>query len=156
MFFSVECNEEVPFLDRALIDAQASGSDPIRRGIARDVLSNVRICAQWPSGRGAAKENLPVPLSVPTMVFNGQFDLQTPPQTGRMLAASAPRARGVDFPAIGHIALLQSPACAIAIVADFQRRQDAPSVDASCVAELPEAEWKTALDAGFYSLLNGG
>ncbi len=156
VFFSTLCNEQAPFVNRARLKAQINGNDPIRRSVAKNVLTNLNICKQWPSGRGISNESQAVPLSVPTVVFNGEFDLQTPAIVGRGVAVRSPLAKGFDFPAIGHIALQQSPACAITILADFQRNQNVHAVDASCLALLPKAEWKTVIDDEFYKLLNGG
>jgi pimeloyl-ACP methyl ester carboxylesterase len=155
VFFSTLCNEQAPFVNRNRLNAQINGNEPIRRSVAKNVLTNLNICKQWPSGRGTANENKAVPLTVPTIVFNGEFDLQTPANVGRGVAARSPFAKSFDFPAIGHIALQQSPACAISILADFQRNQDANAVDASCLPELPEANWKTAIDEGFFELISG-
>jgi pimeloyl-ACP methyl ester carboxylesterase len=155
MFFSVVCNEEVPFLDRTQLAALAEGAEPLRRGSAKNLLLNANVCNQWPSGRAAEQQNQAVPLTVPTIVFNGQFDLQTPPATGRALGNSSPLARGFEFPAVGHIALQQAPACALTILADFQRNQNAQAVDASCLYQLPAVRWKTKLDEGFFLLLGG-
>ncbi len=154
MFFSTICNEQAPFVNRKRLAMRLKGNNPIRRSVAQNVQTNLAICKQWPSGRANARVIQPVPLSVPTLVFNGEFDLQTPASIGRALAARNPLAKGLDFPAIGHIAVQQSPACAIAILADFQRTQDAHAVDASCIATLPKANWKTAVDTGFFDLIN--
>jgi pimeloyl-ACP methyl ester carboxylesterase len=153
LFFSVQCNEAYPFVDRGLVQAQANGGDPIIRAKARDTLQNLAICDAWPSGRGSNLENRPVPLTVPTLVFNGQFDLQTPAHIGRRVATSNSLARAFDFPASGHIALQQSPQRAISIFVDFQRKQNARSIDSSCLTALPQIEWKTAIDQEFLALV---
>jgi pimeloyl-ACP methyl ester carboxylesterase len=77
MYFSVICNEEAPFSDRSQLAASVTGADPIRAAIARANLNNVAICDVWPSGRAPARDNLPVNVTVPMLVFNGEFDLQT-------------------------------------------------------------------------------
>lgn len=153
LFLSVQCHEAYPFVDRALVQRQAAGADPIRRAKAAETLDNLAICAQWPVAPPRPVEGLPIALRVPTIVLNAQFDLQTPPALGRRLLARNPDARAFEFRGIGHIALQQAPACALSIIADFQRKQDPRIVDASCLAKLPAIDWKTALDAGFLALI---
>lgn len=153
LFFAVQCHEAYPLVDRALVQRQAAGADPIRRAKAAETLDNLAICAQWPVAPPRPVEGLPIALKVPTIVLNAQFDLQTPPALGRQLLARNPDARAFEFRGIGHIALQQAPACALSIVADFQRKQDPRIVDASCLAKLPAIDWKTALDAGFLALI---
>jgi D-alanyl-D-alanine carboxypeptidase len=155
MFYSAVCNERLPFSNRASLLAQSSGVDPIRRSIANNMLKQINYCAQWPSGRASNRVNQAVPITVPTIVLNAQFDLQTSPEVGRKLAASSSRARAFEFPAVGHIATQQSPACAVSIIADFQRKQNVGAIDASCIATLPSVEWKTSIDEGLAKLLGG-
>jgi hypothetical protein len=84
------------------------------------------------------------------LVFNGAYDLQTPPQTGRELASRIANAQGVEFAANGHVASNQSPECALSLVSQLQRTDDAHAVDASCAAAIAAPTWKTSLDDEFY------
>jgi D-alanyl-D-alanine carboxypeptidase len=150
MFYSVTCNEEAPFVDRASLQAMAAGADPIIAAYARNALNTAAICDLWPAGTAPVREAQPVDARVPTLIFNGAYDLQTPPQAGRELAARIATAQGVDFPANGHIATRQSPECALSLIFQLQR-MDQAAVDTSCAAALPPPRWKTALDEAFYA-----
>ncbi len=156
MFYSVHCNEENSFSDRAAIDALASDSNPVVAAIAAASVNNADICDVWPSGRAPARENEPVLINVPVLVLNGEFDLQTPPVAGRLAAASWPRSQIAEFRGTGHVTTKQVPECALSLVQAFQRKGSATRVDDRCLADIPSPTWRTSLDAGFYALLSGG
>ncbi|MFN7963341.1 MAG: alpha/beta fold hydrolase [Thermoanaerobaculia bacterium] len=156
MYLSVTCNEEVPFWNLGALQSVAAGADPIAAAFARSDLHLAEICAIWPSGRAPERESQPVSTALPVLVFNGLNDLQTPAEDGQRLAAKLPNARGIDFAANGHVASRQSPACALSLVAQFERSGDPASLDTTCVDELGTPAWQPALDAGFYQLLGGG
>jgi D-alanyl-D-alanine carboxypeptidase len=153
MFLSVQCNELVPFLDRGQLQAQINNvNDPIRRARALLARRTADLCAFWPAGRPSNRENIAVAASVPTLIFNGEFDLQTAPGTARSYANRNPMARVIEFPAIGHIALQQSPECAAELLTQFVVRRDTRALDTRCINDLPTSEWKTVLDAEFFAL----
>jgi D-alanyl-D-alanine carboxypeptidase len=152
MFLSVQCNELVPFLDRSQLQAQINNpNDPIRRARALLASRTAELCTFWPAGRPSNRENIAVAASVPTLIFNGEFDLQTAPGTARSFVTSNPLARVIEFPAVGHIALQQSPECATELLTQFVVRRDTRALDTRCVNDLPASAWKTELDAEFFA-----
>jgi D-alanyl-D-alanine carboxypeptidase len=153
MFFSTICNESAPFVNFAQYNSDANSLDPILRAYTRQALSTLNLCQLWPSGRGSDRENRDVVLSVPSLILNSTFDLQTPADNGRALAARNPRsAISFEFPT-GHIALQQSPACARQVLIGFQRSRNGSPIDSSCVSAQPPVPWRTAIDAGFFALI---
>ncbi len=156
LFFSAICNESAPFVDRAKYDRDANGSDPILRAYARRALDSLNICAQWPSGRGSDRENRDVALTVPSLIFNSTFDLQTPAVVGReLLARNLRNAAGFEFP-VGHVALQQATGCALQLLIGFQRSRSPSQIDSSCVAAQPPVIWQPRIDAGFFALIGQG
>jgi hypothetical protein len=73
MYFSVECNEEVPFNDLAVgeeIAANLHFPELGARGLATAEQISA-ICSIWPSGKGKAIENRPVKSDIPTLILAG-------------------------------------------------------------------------------------
>jgi len=150
-YFSVTCSDEAPIADLPGLQRMMMSSDPILAAYARNAGTTLDICRAWPAGRAPDRVREDVAVRVPTLAFNGEFDLQSPPQTGRQLAARQPAVRAIEFRGIGHVATNQATACAAAITSRFVRAGQV-GVDASCAGALPEARWRTALDPAFYAL----
>jgi D-alanyl-D-alanine carboxypeptidase len=156
LFFSTVCNESAPFVNLAQYNSDANGADPILRAYTRQTLDNLNLCQLWPSGRGSDRENREVALTVPTLIFNSTFDLQTPVEVGRALAARNPRSSvAFEFPN-GHIALQQAPECAVKLLIGFQRSRSGTPMDSSCLPAQPPVLWRTQIDAEFYELIGLG
>lgn len=152
MYRSVACSDEAPIVDRQALQRMLMSGDAILAAYARSAGTELDICEAWPAGRAPDRARDDVAVRVPTLAFNGEFDLQSPPQTGRALAASQPAVRAIEFRGIGHVATNQATACALVITSRFVRAGQV-GVDASCAAALPATQWRTALDPPFYALL---
>lgn len=152
MYFSVACSDEAPIVDPQALQRMMMSDDAILAAYARNARTELDICEAWPAGRAPDRVRDAVAVRVPTLAFNGEFDLQSPPQTGRGLAASQPAVRAIEFRGIGHVATNQATACALAITSRFVRAGQV-GVDASCASALPSPQWRTALDPAFYALL---
>ncbi len=153
MFLSVTCSDDAPLLNRIALQQLTHTNDVLLGAFARNAVATLSFCDHWSSGRAPDRVRLPVPVRVPTLAFNAEFDQQTPPDYGRVLAMSQPGARGIEFRGIGHIALTQATACAVPILAKFVSTTDPRSIDTTCASSLPSPAWKSGLDAGFYALL---
>jgi pimeloyl-ACP methyl ester carboxylesterase len=71
-------------------------------GRASDTL---RLCAHWPANGPARKpETGPLP-NVPALLLSGEFDLRTPTEEAREVAALLPRATMLTVPRVGHSVL---------------------------------------------------
>jgi 3-oxoadipate enol-lactonase len=58
-------------------------------------------------------------IAVPTLVVVGTQDALSPPEDGRAMAASMPRARVVEIPGAGHLSSLENPDAFAAALAGF-------------------------------------
>jgi pimeloyl-ACP methyl ester carboxylesterase len=95
------CNEEYPFEDKASIARQISDYPEF----AGNDESTVPIGACEAAGFPAtvdAREDLPVQIDAPVLVFSGAYDPITPPEWHRAMATRMPNASVVNFPAGGH------------------------------------------------------
>jgi pimeloyl-ACP methyl ester carboxylesterase len=66
-------------------------------------------------------------------VLAGSFDPIIPPSYGHIAAESLTKATFVEFPGVGHTALLNGGTCSIQIVQAFLREPD-KAPDTSCAA----------------------
>ncbi len=65
----------------------------------------LRLCAHWPANGPARKpESGPLP-NVPALLLSGEFDLRTPTEEAREVAALLPRATMLTVPRVGHSVL---------------------------------------------------
>jgi pimeloyl-ACP methyl ester carboxylesterase len=98
--YSIWCAEEFPFEDPARVASQISpalGLGEINEGTA-----SVEECRAWNVAKAAAVENESVKSSVPTLIFTGEFDPDTPPGWGRQLMSNMPNAVYVEFRGRSH------------------------------------------------------
>lgn len=135
-FFSVECNEEIPFqrFEETARVARSLEIPELGLNTVPGVAAFFATCEVWPSGRAPEIENLPVASDVPTMIFAGAYDLQTPVSWNKSAFVHLPNASFVLFPMAGHGTILFSQ-CAGDIAAAFI--DDPRSIpDESCVSDL--------------------
>jgi pimeloyl-ACP methyl ester carboxylesterase len=136
MYFSVECNEEVPFNDLAVgeeIAANLQFPELGARGLAT-AEQIAAICSIWPSGKGKAIENRPVKSDIPTLVLAGDYDTQTPLSWGKMALDGLTNAQLVEFPASGHGVIVFSD-CAKDVASSFISQPDG-ELATGCTADL--------------------
>jgi len=119
---SVWCGEEMPFEDPQRIASQVSpalGLGGIDEGAATPAL-----CRAWNVAPAPAVENEPVRSDVPTLIFAGEFDPDTPPRWGRRLLEAMPNARFVELRGRSHGAAFNQ--CGTEILRAFLRAPRAP------------------------------
>ncbi|HYH99097.1 alpha/beta hydrolase [Hyalangium sp.] len=134
--YSVWCADEFPFENPGRMAAQLSpalGLGGIDEGAAPP-----EVCRAWNVTAAPAVENEPVKSDVPTLVFAGEFDPDTPPDWGRQLLESMPNAHYVELRGRSHGAAFS--ACGAQIIMAFLRHPGAaPSVD--CALKLRGADF---------------
>lgn len=134
--YSVWCSEEFPFEDRNAIAAQLSPG----RGLGGINLGTLppEACDAWDVPAAPAKENQPVTSSVPTLIFAGEFDPDTPPVWGQQLLGPLSQAYFVEFRGRSH-----TPGffrCGQQVAAEFFRHPEkAPAMD--CVLAMRGADF---------------
>ncbi len=135
-FLSVECNEEIPFqrFEETLRVAQGLEIPELGLNTVPAMAGIFASCEVWPSGRAPEIEGRPVASDIPTMIFAGAYDLQTPVSWNKSAFVHLPNASFVLFPMAGHGAILYSD-CAAGIANAFIADPRAIP-DESCVATL--------------------
>jgi pimeloyl-ACP methyl ester carboxylesterase len=141
--YSVWCSEEFPFEDRNAIAAQVSPA----RGLGGINLGVVppTVCDAWNVPPAPATENQPVTSSVPTLIFAGEFDPDTPPAWEQQLIGPLRHAYFVEFRGRSH-----TPGffrCGQQVAAEFFRDPEkAPAMD--CVLAMRGADFARASSNG--------
>ena len=136
MRYSVWCTEESPFEHPDRIAAQVSPAMGLG-GIDEGAVSP-DICRAWHVAAAPAVENEPVKSGVPTLIFAGEFDPDTPPAWGRQLLDSMPNAVYVEFRGRSHAAGFNP--CGAQIAMAFLRAPGAPLL-VDCALKLRGADF---------------
>lgn len=135
MFFSVTCDEDVPFMTEAAIRAASAGT---RLGDYR-VRQQMAGCRTWPRGESGWASSSgsapPAPLQTPALVQVGEFDPATPLDSARRAMQLLPNGRLVIVPHGAHaFGGLGIDACINRLSAAFLAQGSARNLDTSCVA----------------------
>ncbi len=136
-YFAVDCEEEVPFTDRARLD-----SDRAAHPLLADyglVTDDWAACAGWVGPDAAQNSKAPIESGIPTLVLQGEFDSITPPEFGRLAASRLRNGHLVSFPQVGHKVVDQS-VCGQKIAALFLANPVVAPTD-PCLQEKPERPW---------------
>ena len=100
LFYLLDCTEEVPFDDKATMDAlSADIPEPMRTKFVTDRATIFDICSAWnlPS-RELAKTS----VEIPSLVLAGTFDPITPPAWSQLTASRLPNSTYVEVEGSGH------------------------------------------------------
>jgi len=144
---SISCSEWVPFETEDQVIAAGQKFFP---EFPRSVLANppnVQFlhsnCAAWPVPKAPPSFRDVVKSDIPTLVISAQYDAQTAPSNGAMVAKTLPNSVAVTIPNVAHVAFASpSPAanaCAHQIVRDFFN--DPARVDTSCAGRVPPTDF---------------
>jgi hypothetical protein len=147
LFNGVACSEWVPYESEAAVLSAARHAFPT---LTPSIWSNApnlqfmrQFCRVWnlppapPSVRDATSS------PIPTLVVSAQYDGQTAPSFGPLVARALPDATTVTIPNVAHVAF-GSPSsaaneCAWALARSFF---DAPGqVDTNCTKAIPPTRW---------------
>jgi len=147
LFYGVSCGEWVPYESEESVEATGSRAFP---SFPRSILKNApnlqfmrSNCDAWniPPVERAIRDV--TESNIPTLVISAQYDAQTAPSFGPLVARTLPNSTVVEIPNIAHVAFgSPSPAanaCAQAIVRDFFEVLN--DVDTSCTARVPPTEF---------------
>jgi hypothetical protein len=102
VYFSVECHEEVPFNDTAVIATELEQYPDFINYFGTE--SFLDTCAVWRvAGETADKiENQPVTSDIPVLLLAGAMDSTTPPAWSEQTAVSLSHSYSYEFPGLGH------------------------------------------------------
>ena len=136
MFRSLDCREQIPFSDPAKTQAIYDTMRMPQLGQGRLVAAQQAydLCSFWPVEPAPASEHVPVNSTIPTLVFQGRYDVQTNSDMGRMMMEGLSNGTFVELSSTGHGAIVASQ-CAKDIGVAFVNDPDR-TPDTSCTAEL--------------------
>ena len=139
-YYSVECNERIPFQSfAAMVDnAQRLEIPDLALGVPETFVKIFAICEHWPSGEASADAAEAVWSEIPTLVMAGAYDNLTPVSWNKSAFMSLANSQFLLFPMAGHGTISYS-ACAQEIGRAFMANPAAP-LDTACIADL-EPEW---------------
>ncbi len=135
MYYSVQCQDEMPFTDTAALKLRAAAVPVLEQYFLDGFDLDQVMCRIWRVPARPDLENVSVQSDIPTLILAGQYDPITPPAWGQRAAESLPQSYYFEFPGYGHGVSVDGP-CATSVLLAFLRD---PSVapDGSCVAALP-------------------
>ena len=147
LFYGVSCGEWVPYETEASVEAAGQRVFPTFPPSIHGNAPNLQFmrsnCGAWnvPPVDRAIRDV--TESSIPTLVISAQYDAQTAPSFGPLVARTLPNATVVEIPNVAHVAFgSPSPAanaCAQSIVRDFFEVLNA--VDTSCATRVPPTDF---------------
>lgn len=142
MHLSVQCAEEIPFVDEASV---AAADDPYPEfGDFFEMASNIGppvfdLCRIWDVTPQDPIENEAINSDIPTLVLAGEFDPITPPEWGERVVRGLRNSRYLLAPGLGHGVSLGSDCTALVSLAFIE--DPTGSLDSTCVDELRAPAW---------------
>lgn len=136
MFRSLDCRELVPFSNPAQTQANYAAMLMPQLGAGRVYAAQQAydVCSFWPVEAAPAREHAPVNSSIPTLVLQGRYDVQTNTEMGIGVMEGLRNGTFVELSSTGHGAIVASQ-CAKDIGVAFVNNP-ARVPDTSCTAEL--------------------
>jgi hypothetical protein len=128
---SVLCAEETDYSES---DWSFEGFYPQVGSVIRDGIDLQDECAVWNVDPLSDDVSVPVVSDIPTLILSGEFDPDTPPGGGSLVAETLNNAYVYVFPGLTHGALSNS-LCAQSIIWDFLN-DPAHEPDDSCIADM--------------------
>jgi pimeloyl-ACP methyl ester carboxylesterase len=139
---SVDCAEDVPFVDVAAAETAAAGTR-----LQTYLLSQYRgACEVWPRPAIPSTFRDPVRSRVPTLIMSGRRDPVTPPWTAQQAAQTLERSRVIVWPYGGHgTDGLATGDCRTALLNEFIESADPDRLSVDCVTNDPILRFRGAL-----------
>jgi pimeloyl-ACP methyl ester carboxylesterase len=143
---AVLCNEESPLIDQVRAENEHAQVNPLIASAYAIPDANMRSCPHFGLPAPDPIEGEPVESDVPTLIFAGNYDPNTPSALGRLAAETLPNSFYFEFRGFGHVVLFQpapsggSSACAMQLMAAFIE-DPAHQPDGRCVAAIPPPQF---------------
>lgn len=132
MNFAVNCSEQ------SYDDSQPIVSPDVPKifveAMSEKSLENKTLCPIVKVPLIASEANTPADADIPTLLMSGTYDPITPAEYGIRVAETLPKAVHVEFPGVGHGAIM-SNTCPASIAAAFLK-DPAAELDLSCVKSM--------------------
>ncbi|HTP06964.1 MAG TPA: alpha/beta fold hydrolase [Anaerolineae bacterium] len=147
MYFSVQCQEEIPFTNAAELDAFVKQNPEFAALADR---SSLQVCKVWNVPAAPAAENQAVSSEVPTLVFSGEFDPITPPAYGKQAAETLSKSYFFQLPKAGHGASASEDCPRSMAIAFFDNPTQKP--DDACLSEMAQTPFVAPVKASDFKL----
>jgi pimeloyl-ACP methyl ester carboxylesterase len=104
MYFSVLCNEEIPFSTKDEFRAAVADHPELAGFFAGFEVGGLAyaVCPGWDAGQANARENEPVRSDVPTLIMAGEYDPIVPPGWGQQAARTLTNSHFFEYHGMGH------------------------------------------------------
>ena len=137
--YTVNCFEQAPLNTVELQQQIRKAYSPVLTD--RGVFSGPTPCEGLHAFRAAAADLAAVASTIPTLIFTGEFDLQTHRSNGEVVARSLKSHQLAEIPGAGHVQSWRHE-CTRTMMRDFY---NAPGqkVDASCLKSIPPLRFLT-------------
>jgi len=146
MYFSVLCNEEIPFSTWEEFEGVVADYPEFAGFFAGFEVGGLAyaVCPNWGAGQADARENEPVTSDIPTLIMTGQYDPIVPPGWGQRAAETLTNSYFFEYPGMGHG--VSSGDCPRSMMFAFL---DNPSAapDDTCIAEMEIAPFVVPMEA---------
>ncbi len=140
MNLSVECQEEVAFLDQDVaLDNVPDAGTPLHNNSILSIQSTFNDCQIWNVEAADQIESQPVVSDIPTLVAAGEFDPITPAKWAESAASHLSNSFYYLFPGGGH-GVIDLNECSQGIMQDFLN-DPTQEPDSSCIADIGEPQW---------------
>lgn len=138
MRMSVQCQEEIAFLDADHFERLAAGLRPELQSVAGDP-EWFDECDVWDVGQADPSINEPVDSDVPALLLVGEYDPVHPLAASQEAAEGLSAAQVFEVPGLGH-GTVRVHDCPRGMARAFLAEPTAP-VDDECVGEMPPVAW---------------
>jgi pimeloyl-ACP methyl ester carboxylesterase len=135
MYFSVLCNEEIPFSTPGEFEGIVADYPEFVGFFAGFEVGGLAyaVCPNWGAGQANARENEPVTSDIPTLNMTGEYDPIVPPGWGQGAAETLSNSYFFEYPGIGHGASFGD--CPRSMMLTFLEHPIAAPDDA-CIAQI--------------------
>lgn len=135
VYFSTECQEDVPFQKRVQIERATAALPEIFQTAALDQADFMfDICDIWRVQRSKAIENEAVTSDIPTLVLAGRYDPVTNVKWGELAASTLSNSFFYTYPNAAHGVFLSGD-CPVNMVQAFLNNPTSEP-DSSCIGEI--------------------
>ena len=146
MYFSVLCNEEIPFSTWEEFEGVVADYPEFAGFFAGFEVGGLAyaVCPGWAAGQADARENEAVTSDIPTLIMTGQYDPIVPPAWGQQAAETLTNSYFFEYPGMGHGVSFGDCPCSM-MLTFLDDPTAAP--DDTCIAEIEVAPFVVPMEA---------
>jgi hypothetical protein len=135
MYFSVLCNEEIPFSSWEEFETVVADYPELAGFFAGFEVGGLAyaVCPGWGVDQADARENEPVTSDIPTLILTGEYDPIVPPGFGQQATKALTNSYFFEYPGMGHVVSISD--CPRNMMLAFLNNPEIAPDDA-CIAAL--------------------